>query len=120
MTPELVTYILTVSLGIVVGLALSATRQSVYTRWLERKLATTRIELAKLKDTRQQPWLQGATKEYHLQKKIEGFRETLKKASRFNELSKIESAPAWDSDSPFQKKIDTLLADTKDEPCEKS
>ena len=80
MTPELVTYILTVSLGIVVGLALSATRRSVYTRWLERKLATTRIELAKLKDTRQQPWLQGATKEYHLQKRIAELETELEEA----------------------------------------
>ena len=74
MTPELVTYILTVSLGIVLGLALMAFWRNTYVRWLERKLATTRIELAQLKETRQQPWLQGATTEYHLQKKIEALR----------------------------------------------
>ena len=70
MTPELVTYILTVSLGIVVGLALSAIGRSGYIRWLERKLAMARKELAVLRKEHQQPWLQGATTEYHLQKRI--------------------------------------------------
>lgn len=70
MTPELVTYILTVGLGIVVGLTLSAFRRSVYTKWLEHKLATARVELADLQQAKQQPWLTGATKEYHLQKRI--------------------------------------------------
>lgn len=32
------------------------------------------------------------------------------KANRFNELSSIESSPAWDKDSPFQKEIDALIA----------
>lgn len=82
MTPELVTYILTVSLGIVVGLALTALCRNNYIRWLERKLATARIELAQLKEMRQQPWLQGATKEYHLQKKIKELEQTLSKKVR--------------------------------------
>ena len=44
-----------------------------------------------------------------LEDEIEAVKQTLKKASRFNELSKIESAPAWDSDSPFQQEVDALL-----------
>ena len=105
-------YLLTVFMGVIIGGALMATWNHSYIRWLKKKLVDSQAENNKLRAG--QPWLQGATKEYHLQKKIEGFRETLKKASRFNELSKIESAPAWDSDSPFQKKIDALLADTQD------
>jgi uncharacterized protein YneF (UPF0154 family) len=70
MTPELVTYILTVSLGILVGLALSAFGKHKYIQWLERKLATARKELAVLRNEHQQPWLQGATTEYNLQKRI--------------------------------------------------
>ncbi len=34
--------------------------------------------------------------------------EMLQRASHFVELSIIESAPAWDRDSPFQKEIDAL------------
>ena len=99
MTPELVTYILAISLGIVVGLALTALCRNNYIRWLERKLATARIELAQLKETRQQPWLQGATKEYHLQKRItELKRELLQWESLYG---KYPGGPA-------------LLADTQD------
>ena len=48
-----------------------------------------------------------------LEAENEALKETLKKACRFNKLSKIESAPAWDLDSPFQKEIDALLAGGK-------
>ena len=82
MTPELVTYILTVCLGIVVGLALSAFGKHKYIQWLERKLAMARKELAVLRNEHQQPWLQGATTEYHLQKKIKELEQTLSKKVR--------------------------------------
>jgi hypothetical protein len=82
MTPELVTYILTVSLGIVVGLALMAFYKESYIRWLVNKLATTRQELVQLQNDRQQPWLQGATTEYHLQKKIKELEQSLSKKMR--------------------------------------
>ena len=51
-------------------LALVIISRNQYTRWLERKLAVTREELSKLQQMRTQPWLQGATTEYHLQKRI--------------------------------------------------
>ena len=43
-------------------------------------------------------------------------KEMLKKASHFNELSLIESPPAWAKDSPFQKEIDAIKEDNDVQP----
>lgn len=51
---------------VVISIAL----RDAYIRWLERKLAMARKDLAVLRKERQQPWLTGATTEYHLQKRI--------------------------------------------------
>lgn len=51
-------------------LALVIIYRNKYVQWLERKLAIARKELAVLRKEHQQPWLQGATTEYHLQKRI--------------------------------------------------
>ena len=61
-------YLLTVLLGIIIGWALAATKKAVYTRWLENKLADARVRIEML--TSGQPWLIGATTEYHLRKRI--------------------------------------------------
>lgn len=63
-------YILTVLLGVIIGLALPVFKQFNYVMWLERKLAQAREDLRQLQLARQQPWLTGATTEYHLQKRI--------------------------------------------------
>ena len=51
-----------------IGLALAATARFGYIQWLERKLADARVKIETL--TSGQPWLIGATTEYHLRKRI--------------------------------------------------
>ena len=70
MIENLTTIILAVILGVIIGLALPIFKQFNYVMWLEHKLAKAREDLRQLQLARQQPWLTGATTEYHLQKKI--------------------------------------------------
>ena len=49
------------------------------------------------------------TENAELKRENEILKGTLIRANRFNELSLIESPPAWDKDSPFQKEVDALL-----------
>ena len=51
--------------------ALVIISRNKYVQWLERKLAMARKELKQLRNERQQPWLTGATTEYHLRNRID-------------------------------------------------
>jgi len=62
--------IVVVPIGVFAMIALVLTCKDKYTKWLERKLAQVRQELSQLQQMRTQPWLQGASTEWHLQKKI--------------------------------------------------
>lgn len=66
----MIEYLLTVILGVIIGLALPVFKRFNYVIWLELKLAQAREDLRQIQQIRQQPWLTGATTEYHLQKHI--------------------------------------------------
>ena len=72
-------------------LALVIISRNKYIQWLERKLAQTRVELSQLQQMRTQPWLQGATTEWHLQKRI-------------TELKKLQQQ-AWQRATDAEKRV---------------
>lgn len=66
----MVTEILFVAIALLFVLTLVIINRNIYVQRPERKLAMARKELNQLRNDRQQPWLIGATTEYHLQKHI--------------------------------------------------
>ena len=72
-------------------LALVIISRDKYIQWLERRLAQVRVELSQLQQMRTQPWLQGATTEWHLQKRIK-------------ELKKLQQQ-AWQRATDAEKRV---------------
>jgi len=91
--------IVVVPIGVFAMIALVLTCKDKYTKWLERKLAQTREELSTLQQMRTQPWLQGATTEWHLRKRIDSARALMEKF-----IFKVDSGQARSNETYAEMK----------------
>ena len=99
MTPELVTYILDICFGIIIGLAISASYRAITARYLGDKLRHLKLENKRLTAQHRKswqrtykaekrvaqlevgaPWLKGATTEHLLRKRIKALESNMPKS----------------------------------------